>query len=105
MGAACRADSRVLTGTAVRRDALVSRRRPWLLVRLHGLKHETWNKKRLTSAVERFNYDYVNSLAELDRSHQRCEGPKAVLNKNHEDPDFADKPLALRNGGRPPGAE
>ena len=60
------------------------------VVRMHGRNHETWNKKGLKAASDRFNYDYTdNELGEI--ATQVAEFSKAVpvvhavLNNNYED--------------------
>jgi len=60
------------------------------IVRMHGRNHETWNKKGLKAASDRFNYDYTdNELGEI--ATQVAELSKAVpvvhavMNNNYED--------------------
>ena len=60
------------------------------IVRMHGRNHETWNRKGLKAASDRFNYDYsVKELGEI--ATQVAELSKAVpvvhavMNNNYED--------------------
>jgi uncharacterized protein YecE (DUF72 family) len=60
------------------------------VVRMHGRNHETWNRKGLKAASDRFNYDYTEKeLGEI--ATQVSELAKAVplvhavMNNNHED--------------------
>jgi uncharacterized protein YecE (DUF72 family) len=57
------------------------------IVRLHGRNHETWNKKGLTSSVQRFDYDYYDELAELAKKIETISAARVhvVLNNNYED--------------------
>ncbi len=60
------------------------------IVSMHGRNHETWNRKGLKAASDRFNYDYsVKELGEI--ATQVAELSKAVpvvhavMNNNYED--------------------
>ena len=60
------------------------------IVRMHGRNHETWNRKGLKAASDRFNYDYSDKeLAELaGRVVELAEAVPvvhAVMNNNYED--------------------
>ena len=57
---------------------------------MHGRNHETWNRKGLTAASERFNYDYseqelgeiARQVAELSKTVPMLH---AVMNNNYQD--------------------
>lgn len=60
------------------------------LVRLHGRNAETWNKKGLKVASERFNYDYSESelkaLSEpLQELAARVRRTEVIFNNNYQD--------------------
>jgi uncharacterized protein YecE (DUF72 family) len=60
------------------------------IVRLHGRNTETWAKKGLTAASQRFNYDYSEAeLAQIAQSVATLAGnvpvTHVVLNNNYED--------------------
>jgi uncharacterized protein YecE (DUF72 family) len=60
------------------------------IVRMHGRNHETWNRKGLKAASDRFNYDYSEKeLAEIaGRVVELAEAVPvvhAVMNNNYED--------------------
>jgi uncharacterized protein YecE (DUF72 family) len=60
------------------------------VVRMHGRNHETWSKKGLKAASDRFNYDYSEEelaaiapkVAELSKAVPVVH---AVMNNNYED--------------------
>ena len=57
---------------------------------MHGRNHETWNRKGLKAASDRFNYDYSEKeLAEIaGRVVELAEAVPvvhAVMNNNYED--------------------
>jgi uncharacterized protein YecE (DUF72 family) len=60
------------------------------IVRMHGRNHETWNRKGLKAASDRFNYDYTDKelgeiatqVAELSKAVPVVH---AVMNNNYED--------------------
>ena len=60
------------------------------IVRMHGRNHETWNRKGLKAASDRFNYDYSEEelaaiapkVAELSKAVPVVH---AVMNNNYED--------------------
>jgi uncharacterized protein YecE (DUF72 family) len=57
---------------------------------MHGRNHETWNRKGLKAASDRFNYDYSQKeLAEIARRvvelAEAVPVVHAVMNNNYED--------------------
>ncbi len=60
------------------------------IVRMHGRNHETWNRKGLKAASDRFNHDYSEKeLAEIARRvvelAEAVPVVHAVMNNNYED--------------------
>jgi uncharacterized protein YecE (DUF72 family) len=60
------------------------------IVRMHGRNHETWNRRGLKAASDRFNYDYSEKeLAEIagriDELAEAVPVVHAVMNNNYED--------------------
>ncbi len=60
------------------------------VVRMHGRNHETWNRKGLNAASDRFNYDYSEDelgkiAARVVELSQEVSVVHAVMNNNYED--------------------
>jgi uncharacterized protein YecE (DUF72 family) len=60
------------------------------IVRMHGRNHETWNKKGLKAASDRFNYDYTDKelgeiAAQVAELSKAVPVVHAVMNNNYED--------------------
>ena len=60
------------------------------VVRMHGRNHETWNRKGLKAASDRFNYDYsAKELGEIAAQVNQLSNAvpvvHAVMNNNYED--------------------
>ena len=60
------------------------------IVRMHGRNHETWNRKGLKAASDRFNYDYsekelADIAARISELAQAVPTVHAVMNNNYED--------------------